>query len=303
MRQRGSSEIVPDSLNVFLHIGAHKTATTHFQKLLDRNAERLAAASVRYVGPSTIRPTGLSLRQILGLETGSRPGAALPVLEDLAQGARTVILSEENLLGPMFQGDTAQLFPLYPKADLRVERIVRGLSGCNLRLMLSVREPSSYLVSAYSQAMLRARYGRFVDFVGGAQPEQIQWSNLVRRLSLIKGAQELILWRYEEYGALLPQILGEAIPEGVVAALDHPEGLAHQGLSRTAVAVTQAWAEDEPKDKGLAKRAREAFPVSKAHPGFDPWPDTIKEASRAAYEADIATAAALPGVRLLQPYA
>ncbi|SLN65947.1 hypothetical protein PSA7680_03484 [Pseudoruegeria aquimaris] len=292
---------MPDRLTVFLHIGAHKTATTHLQKLLDRNADRLAAASVRYVGPSTLRPTGLSLRQFLGLEDGSRPGAAESVLRDLAGGADTVILSEENLLGPMFQGDAGQLFPLYPKADLRVERIVRGLAGCDLRLMLSVREPASYLVSAYSQAMLRGRYGRFVDFVAGVAPERIQWSNLVKRLSLIEGPRELILWRYEDYRALLPRLLSEMMPAEAAAALDAPEGIAHQGLSRTAVAVAQAWAEDDPEEAGLAKAAREAFPVGPEHPAYDPWPEAIKAESLAAYEADLAAAARLPGVRLLRP--
>ncbi|MEP2781554.1 MAG: hypothetical protein ABJO67_06955 [Pseudoruegeria sp.] len=292
---------MPDRLKVFLHVGAHKTASTHFQKILENSADALAQAGVRYVGPSFLRSTGLSLRRYLGISERGSARASQAAMEELAGDCRCVFLSEENLLGHMYQGDGSEFVPPYPKADLRIEQIVNGLPNCDVNLLLSVRDPASYFVSTYSQALMRGDYRRFSDFASDVRPEEMEWSNLIRRLRLIPDLNDLFVWRHEDYPAVLPKVFGQ-----ISSNVQKPSSLrknktVHGGLSRTAVAVALTWAEETPDDSSLGKVARRSFPVGDAHPAYSPWPQEIAEASARAYEDDLNLIADENGITLLRP--
>lgn len=254
--------------------------------MLDQNTGVLADFGVKFVGPSHVRESGLSLRQYLEVDGGKPTSRSRAILRELADGASTVVLSEENLLGAMYRGDAAQLDPLYSNADLRIENVVKTLRENNVTLMMSLRDPADYLVSTYSQALLRGEYDSFSNFVSGVNPDRIVWSNLVKRLLLIPYLSNMVIWRYEAYRQVLPQILGQFLPPQAIAQIRRPRTIVHGGLSRTAVAVARTWAEEQPENVMLAKKARKAFPVGKEHPKYAPWPFAIQEASSEAYARD-----------------
>lgn len=269
--------------------------------MLDQNSDVLTNHGVKFAGPSHMRDSGLSLRQYLQVDGGKPTSRSRAALRELAEGAGTVVLSEENLLGAMFRGDATQLDPLYPTADLRIEGVVKTLRENNVTLMMSLREPADYLVSTYSQALLRGEYDSFSNFVTGVNPDRLIWSNLVKRLLLIPFLSDLVIWRYESYHQVLPQILSQFLPPQAVGQIRRPQTIVHGGLSRTAVAVARTWAEEQPENEMLAKKARKAFPVGEAHPKYAPWPFDLQDASRAAYDRDWESLSREKGLTQLQP--
>jgi hypothetical protein len=94
-------------MDVVLHVGAHRTASTTFQKTLGANGAALAEAGIVYWGPKCTR-SGLfdgligaperldAARRLAGLRR-----VALRARRAERAGARILLVSEENVLGSM----------------------------------------------------------------------------------------------------------------------------------------------------------------------------------------------------------
>ena len=90
--------------SVGLHLGAHKTATTHLQHSLLASQGVLNAFGVQVHGPRSFRWGKPSLLTRFGIaETPkSRPRKPHPIaFEELSQGARRLLLTEENFAGTL----------------------------------------------------------------------------------------------------------------------------------------------------------------------------------------------------------
>lgn len=287
-------------VNVSLHIGAHKTATTHLQMTLERNATLLRKSSIKFVGPKYLRQEGQSLQKLFqfGAAQPMAPDQARAVLTRLAEGAGRVVFSEENLTGSMYQGDPATLFPIYSDADVRVERFVKTLPDQSVRAFLAIREPSSLLVSTYSQALFRGDYRGFEDFVASVNPARIQWSNLVERLRRVPGLEHLYVWRHEDYPGVSTQLFRRMLRWRTGRLVEVLDRQVHAGLSARAVAQVLAWAA-HPEQEDLGRRARTLYPISDEFPHLSPWPEKLRLQSEAAYHADVVKIAAMEGVSLL----
>ncbi|MEO0682051.1 MAG: hypothetical protein AAF192_16730, partial [Pseudomonadota bacterium] len=140
-----------------IHLGAHKTATTHLQGALAARRKDLLRAGVEYVPLHRMRKAQVqSLRKRLDGEGAGRPARRAALIEALLpNGPRraAVALSDENLIGiPM----TLLRRGLYPKAG-RAVRFLSSLAddGAELRLFLATRSLDTLLPSTYAEAARR----------------------------------------------------------------------------------------------------------------------------------------------------
>ncbi|MBI1415888.1 MAG: hypothetical protein GC146_01575 [Limimaricola sp.] len=292
-----------DLIQTHLHLGAHKTATTHLQKLMHANRAALVEAGVRYYGPEFLRRP----RRSIGTSFGINPDAVhrngrspLEQLDFLAKGDRLVVLSDENFAGPLHDGAGNVMVPLYEGAAARVAALAAALAPNPLHLFLAIRQPTTFLTSAYSQSL----FGGVAIGAGGFRdlnpPDRLDWADLVARLAAVPGLAGLTVWRYEDYRAGLPSIL-EALLGPAAAVLPAPAAQpANQGLSVRAQKAVMEWAVHGVEGP-LAQRARRRFPVTEDNPAFDLFEADGHEAAARAYADQVDRIRALPGVRLLEP--
>jgi hypothetical protein len=73
------------------------------------------------------------------------------------------------------------------------------------------------------------------DYLGGFDPVRLSWTGLAKRLLAVRGVARLVVWRYEDYAAVRPQILARMLPESLAARADDPPA-AIVGLSQPAYA-------------------------------------------------------------------
>lgn len=203
-----------------IHIGAHKTATTHFQRLLadagplvtDMGGAVLLEEALRGPARSARRDRsgleGLRHRLRLRFRTPARLRAA-------AGDRRFVVASEEDILGyvpDLLQSD------FYP--DLRaIDLLRRTARGARLDLFVSIRRYDTLLTSALFE-MLKAipdARSRWEEGVARLLAECSGWPGLMARLERRAPEARLHFWCLESYsrdpGAVLKQFIGVDVPD------------------------------------------------------------------------------------------
>jgi len=274
-----------------LHVGAHKTATTHLQTSIAASQRALAEHGVQFYGPTVLRADGLSL--LSRLDEAS-------VSDDLVQGADRLVISEENFMGTLHVREGAIPKPLYRFGQDRVAQLAKKLAPNGLELFLALRDPADFLGSAYSQVLMGGTVMPFEAFRAANPLDKVDWLYLVRRLSKVAGVKQITIWRYEDYLPLFDQICADML--GVAGVVKPVPKRVHQGLSGLAVETMIKWhlaGETGP----LALLARDTHPISPDVPAFNGFDDADRAASAAKYDHQIAQIEAIPNVRFLRPAA
>ena len=193
-----------------IHIGAHKTATTHVQEILALMRPQLVERGIDFVPNHIVRQSGLAkalfarrlATRLPGLRGRAVAGLMAAYLDPLRAATSALVLSEEKLMG-----GSRQVFsePIYPQ----IERIVPMLASLGSRtggraevaLFLSIRSFDGQMPSAYVQELKFAPpiAGGFDNIRRRVLARPPSWFDLVRRIRAAAPAVPLRVWRQEDY--------------------------------------------------------------------------------------------------------
>lgn len=276
-----------------LHIGAHKTATTHLQDTLLSSRHQLEASGVHYLPRERL----LTARLIKFVRFGqfTRHGIAERVLfrTDTAcmrqrllkriQGHDTVLISEERLIGRAVD----LLDGLYPNLEAYLLALARIIANDKIAIFLSIRNQADILPSAYSQSLrTHTRPKPFEVLAAEWLRAPPRWTNLIRRLRVALPGANLKVWTFEDY---------VTDPNEVISALAGIEHLTIPKVARpertTRLSANAVAALEELQPLMLAdqeKRAATARAAQLSGPAFDPLSDWEKARLTQIYEQDLA---------------
>jgi hypothetical protein len=279
-----------------VHIGAHKTATTHLQDTLEAIRPILAQRGLDAIDHRAFRRAGqkfVSLRN-WRVWAGGRflRQAFLACLEPLRAGPDRLILSEENFLG--FPRSAVAERP-YRSAPLRLRALAAVGATAPLHLFLTIRRMDSFLPSAYAQVLRdhppKARLAGLTRRWSEAPP---RWTDIVRRIRQAVPGAALTVWRYEDYPAHRGEILDALCGTPIDALPDIPRPEAT--MRPSAAAILAAEALDPAMPLGDWRRRVEALyreaPAGRDNPPYAPFGEADCARFAAAYEADCAALAA-----------
>lgn len=192
------------AMDVILHIGAHRCATTSFQNYLRHNAERLAVQGVGFWGPHRTR--GGLLRGVI-----PRPGPAiwrhpqrraagrvrLALDRCERRGVRTLMVSDENVLGSM--RDNRMAADLYPAAGERVARHAAAFGDRLSAVVLNVRALDHYWASVLGYGVARG-----FGLPGARRLEAIAagsrgWRDVVTDVACAAPGAEILVLPFERF--------------------------------------------------------------------------------------------------------
>ena len=150
-----------DRMNsIVLHIGIHKTATTSMQEFFLEHQHTLAKNQVRYIPLKQMREHLTPLINHAVTDSTARQQLS----EELnAQQDKTLLLSDENIIGTPGEITRHQL---YMYAEARVTNLIQAVSPRQVHLFLTLREPSEFLVSLYSEFLRHRPFLPFKKYVG-----------------------------------------------------------------------------------------------------------------------------------------
>jgi len=291
-----------------IHLGAHKTATTHLQETLAVIRHDLAGQGVDFIPNALVREHNLA-----GVVGGRRFLARLPVvgaaamryaiemmLAPLRIGPDVVVISEENVLGMPGHLLTA---PPYPHLPVNVGRLASLAGRAEVVFFLSIRSYDALVSSAYVETLKHAPPppGGFEATRARLLARPPTWFDLVSRIHAAAPGIPLRIWRQEDYRpksrAIMEELCGR--PLGPLPQISDPTWT--RSPSAAAIATVEALSGDLPQVERTA-RVRSIFAA--ADPGadrFQPFAPAERQRLRALYEADLERIArAHPGV--LMPF-
>jgi len=147
-------------MDIILHLGAHRTATTSLQHYAQARAAALAADGLAVWGPPVTRD-GL-LAGVLPAP-GEHPAAAraahacgriaLRVAQAREAGVTRLLVSDENMLGA--PRTCLRHHRLYPGAGARVARLAHAFGGRITRAVLSIRAQDAWWASVLAYSVAR----------------------------------------------------------------------------------------------------------------------------------------------------
>ena len=293
----------PPLPSIALHIGAHKTASSHLQRVLYNNREYLSDEGIRCYGPGYLRQEGRSLAEIFGMSwsEGEAPKRGpLEQLRLLTKGRKRLVFTEENFVGTLSDKYGRVSLPLYPNGVDRVAELVAAWAPVKPQLFVAVRNPASYLASAYSQGLVAGRHLGPRTFRARNDWRKIDWADYITRLQAIEGIDHVFVWRQEDYDRCHRLILRRLLRWKVGAKVETVEGRVNTGLSAAAVRQTLQWAQDG-EDGKLAGKAQALFPVNDNNKPFNLYAPSTLAAAQDIYDAQMAHIEALDRVTVLQP--
>ena len=193
------------ALDIVLHIGAHRTATTSLQRLARDHVAGLAGQGVTFWGPQVTRPNLLP-----GVQPGRGRSAAmtrraagrlrLKCAQAGLGGTQVLILSDENMLGTPQGNLTAQA--LYPAAGERLARISAALRGQVRRVVLSVRGQEAYWSSVLAMMVERGHNVPRARVLQALADARRGWRDVVTDVACAVPEAELIILPHESTAGL-----------------------------------------------------------------------------------------------------
>ena len=287
-----------------VHLGAHKTATTHFQQVLETCASDLAQDGIHILTPSTFR--SIWTARVNRTRRGRRIFPASMLIGAIGSSAfrrriagpghstGRIVISEENVIGDTPHGLGAVL---YPDLSWRVG-LLRSLLGRNtpVQIFFSVRNLATYLPSTYAEALRFFAFDAPFETVAAtalAQPPR--WTDLVARLRAAWPEASVSVWRYEDYAAHNLSVFNHVTGCAFDALPSLPRPRSTMTPSEQAVrAVEQDLGLDGLDIRRRAERVGKIYadaPATGADTAFHPLTPAQVDLCTQAYEADCAALA------------
>lgn len=287
--------------SIALHIGAHKTASTHLQQVLETNKDLLADDGIRFIGPKFLRMRGRGLSAMFNMSWSEAPPARRKPhaqLEFLSRGQKRLVISEENFAGVLTNQDGRMPFMFYRFMPGKLEEMAAAWAPIKPQIFLCVRNPAAYMASVYSQSLFSAPHVGPRTFRARNDWRKVDWADYVARIRATPGLGDIFVWRQEDYAQNPRPVMRRMLRWRTGAKLEITEQLVNQGLSGPAVRQTLQQAVDGAEGK-LAAQARKQFPVNDKNPPFKLYAASTLAEADAIYADQMAKIAGMDGVELL----
>lgn len=293
-------------MHVVLHAGAHCTDDSRMLKTLFKNREAFAARGISLPRPRHYRQLlsatvkALSKRAV-GPDT--RDAFLDAVLELDPETVDRVVLHSENFFCvPKIAVHKGQL---YPHAGPRMAHLTQLFEGDTVELFLGIRNPATHL-----PAMFQATpHTSFIDFMDGADPRDIQWSQLIARIREDAPTVPITVWCNEDtpliWGELAREMAGLAAGEFVDGAFDLlKEIMSPEGMERFRSYRQSHPDMTEVQTRRVISAFLDKFALEDAlEEEFDlpGWTEDLIDEITDLYEEDVYTISRIPGVTVIAP--
>jgi hypothetical protein len=251
-----------------IHLGAHKTASTHVQHVLgDMRGALLADGFDVLVPHQGLREQALTRlaarRRKHRFPFLARATELTRLVEPLRQGPPRIILSEEGLLGWTQDVIAGRFYSGLGYAFAVLDRLA---AQSEVTLFLAIRSPDTFLPSIYAEAL---RHGPppedgFDAVRAWVRRDPPRWTRLIAEIRRWAPKARLVIWRYEDFRAHEADILSRLCGRPVIPPAVAPETAHTRSGSARAVAMAERIA---PSLRGPERQA--AVNAIFADPAFD----------------------------------
>ncbi len=212
------------TMDVILHIGAHRTASTSFQFYMRENARELAAEGVGFWGP--LRTRNGVLTGVVPVPGGLRPRKQMKLAKGRIQihceraevnGIKQLIVSDENMIGSLRQ--SVRDVALYQGAGERMARFAEAFDGRISRVCLSIRSYDSFWSSALAFAVGRGNKVPNAGRLAGFLANRRGWRDVITDVACAVPGADIMVLPYESFGGRAERKLELMLEERIDAPM------------------------------------------------------------------------------------
>jgi hypothetical protein len=221
------------SLEFRLHIGAHKTATTHLQNILAANKAYLLEHGIFYVPRIVIRQTGLVKIVNENYSTAGQTLSWGQLIRAPNEDVKCCVLSEENIIG----GCADLLEFLYQNVERRLLPWSHLANNRNTKLYIAIRDYANILISAYSQALRDgSKIPLFSAHLKTWLSDKPSWCALINKIRSSFAETEITVWTFEryiaDYARVASSVCGLTLPRTDIAIPEKTKSLSADAIRR-----------------------------------------------------------------------
>ncbi len=217
-------------MQIVYHIGANCTDDDRLLKSLLRNAEAFSAQGIRVPGPGKYRRL---IRETIQNLAGADPAPdtrdiLIDTILDDDETTRLVMSNSAFICVPFRVFENGMFYHL-------IEPKVRGLQQLfpadEIELFLGLRNPATLIPALYASVKNKS----LTDFMHDMPPDQVRWSDVIRRIRACAPDARLTVWCNEDTPLIWSQLIREMsgvdpltkIVGGfdLLAAIMSPEGM------------------------------------------------------------------------------
>ncbi|MHA6325564.1 hypothetical protein [Roseivivax sp. CAU 1753] len=293
-------------MQVILHAGVHFTDEGRFLKGMQRNSDLLHQSGTVVPGPSRYRQLlSEAAHQLAGGTAAPEAREVLldGLLDEDPEAIGRIVLSHPNFFSVprlAMQGGMP-----YRKAEERIGILKALFEGDSLEVFIGLRDPSSFLQSAYREG----DYPSFETFMDGATAEAFRWSHLINRIRGAHPDVPVTCWCNEDTPIIWGQILREASGIDATKKIKGAFDLLHEIMDPEGMKRFRAYLHQHPTiNERQKRRVMVAFLDKYAMdeeieeeldlPG---WDEARVAALTAIYEEDVWDIERIPGVTFIAP--
>lgn len=184
----------------FLHLGAHKTATTFLQANFTANRKAFEKQGWTFV---CFQRKARELRSHVrrarkGAEMRAEDEAPLEkFFSELRAERHNIFFSSEIFLGQMNPARTGRI---YPHHAAMIDTLKRHFAGKDVRIGFCVREFSEYLESGYNWLVSYGSTGQdFQEYSRKTTAKKMTWLPILEKFADTFGNDNLVVWTYEDF--------------------------------------------------------------------------------------------------------
>lgn len=290
-------------MQIAFHVGVHGTEEGRILRCLEANRRALRAAQVDLSQNSLNEPI---LSEALNALKG---GTASPAMEEVVHDAlferddtRRLIVSRATLLGGprrLLEGEG-----LLASVPARLRDIANVVPSAEVEFFLALKNPATLAPDALSRMTVPSD-----QLAASLIPDNLRWAPAIRRILAAIGNRRLILWCNEDLPLVFPDVVRR------LAGLPPTAPLKEDGMMAEALLTEEGKVALAARTAGIApdavadRRAATAAVLAAHHrpealttriTGLA-WDQATIDRMTAAYDADVAEIAALPGVEFIMP--
>ena len=285
---------------LYLHAGAHRTGTSSFQLCLDRNRDWLEEQgyAVGYTSRDGLSRGDLALRlpapRHLGQPLEPWIERARTMLDGIA-GDRPLIVSEENLIGPMRPFMNGRF---YPRAEPRIKVLRKAWSGRFAHVLFVIRPYAALYMSQYRK---RAE-DNYVDPFDEVRKHYLSmdrgWPEIIAAFRDLLRPEALTVLHYHKRGSSIA-LLSRLVPD-LPAGLVEPEDRVNQSATDAALLhLQERYAKGEKLNRAEWQTVIANYAEDTASRGYARFDEVETTQLDARYDQDVEQIGKMDGVTLI----
>lgn len=286
---------INDETEIYIHLGFHKTATTHLQDILEFHCFDLLSQNALFLTRFDIRP--LSFQEALNQQAYTKCNQILEqAIENkfsfYNQPINRFILSEENLAGGIKLIHTTS--KLYPALINNVGNLIKLFPNQKLTILFGIRSFSDFLPSIYGEILRHNTFFSFNNFIKKINIENLSWFDLILSLQKKYPSINIRVFLFESYIIEPIQTINKAfrtsvasIDEYLFKEFQSTKSYDTESLSEKAYNTIHDLNQEVKMPSIYARQIMSRYPTSLLNPKIAIKDEPLAKALEARYRSDV----------------